>query len=510
MNIMVGDNEVGKSTLLEAINLALTGQLNGRSIQYDLHPFLFHQGEIADYVAALKAGAKPEPPYFQIELYLNNIDELAELKGTNNGAGQNVPGLLLRAELNSAFNAEYQQHVANPDQVSTLPVELYHVVWRSFADKDLSPRTRPLKTTMIDTGDLRYSSGPQRYVLDQVSGFLDPADRAQISLAYRRMKDTFHGDNNVTAINQKLAEKKGDISDKEISVSLDATSKGSWEAGIVTNLDGIPFTLVGKGEQSSVKIQLAMDAAANVKIFLIEEPENHLSFTGLSRLISKIGEKADERQVFVTTHSSFVLNKLDVGQVLLFNGESGISLNNLRPNTRDYFKKLPGHDTLRMILARKVILVEGPSDELVVQKAILQSYGQSHLDLGVDVISVRSLAFKRFLEISTLLSIPTRVLTDNDGNAGAVVLKYRDYNEIEFIEICYSENEALPSLEDQLVQAAGRLSVNEMLNKDFENDDDLIAHMKDHKTDSALAIYNSQQAITFPAYIENAIRELDN
>lgn len=29
VNIIVGDNETGKSTILEAINLALTGELNG-------------------------------------------------------------------------------------------------------------------------------------------------------------------------------------------------------------------------------------------------------------------------------------------------------------------------------------------------------------------------------------------------------------------------------------------------------------------------------------------------
>lgn len=32
LNIIVGDNEAGKSTILEAINLALTGIVNGRSI----------------------------------------------------------------------------------------------------------------------------------------------------------------------------------------------------------------------------------------------------------------------------------------------------------------------------------------------------------------------------------------------------------------------------------------------------------------------------------------------
>lgn len=35
----------------------------------------------------------------------------------------------------------------------------------------------------------------------------------------------------------------------------------------------------------------------------------------------------------------------------------------------DFFKKISGYDTLRLILCKKAILVEGDSDELVVQKA---------------------------------------------------------------------------------------------------------------------------------------------
>ncbi|MFO1076057.1 MAG: TOPRIM nucleotidyl transferase/hydrolase domain-containing protein, partial [Geminicoccaceae bacterium] len=54
-------------------------------------------------------------------------------------------------------------------------------------------------------------------------------------------------------------------------------------------------------------------------------------------------------------------------------------------------KRLPGHDTLRLILAKRSILVEGPSDELVVQAAFKKKHGKMPLEAGVDVISVNSL-----------------------------------------------------------------------------------------------------------------------
>lgn len=175
-NVIVGDNEAGKSTLLEAINLALTNQINGRNINFDLHPFLFNQGEVSDYVTKLQAGENPEPPEIEIEVFFNDDGEFATLKGINNSLKEDVPGLRLRIELNDSYRGEFAAYIAEPDQIVTIPVEFYRVVWRSFAGADLSPRTRPLKTALIDTGDLRYSAGPQKYVLETVSDFLEESD----------------------------------------------------------------------------------------------------------------------------------------------------------------------------------------------------------------------------------------------------------------------------------------------------------------------------------------------
>jgi predicted ATP-dependent endonuclease of OLD family len=73
-----------------------------------------------------------------------------------------------------------------------------------------------------------------------------------------------------------------------------------------------------------------------------------------------------------------------------------------------------------MILAKRTILVEGPSDELIVQKAFKAKHGTLPLEAGIEVISVYSLAFKRFLEIARALTLDTRVVTDNDERPDAV------------------------------------------------------------------------------------------
>ena len=288
---------------------------------------------------------------------------------------------------------------------------------------------------------------------------------------------------------------------------MDTTTRASWETGVLPHLDEIPLTLVGKGEQNSIKIKLAMNAANACDILLMEEPENHLSHANLNGLINHITEKSAGKQMIVTTHNNFVLNKLGVDQVLMFSGDTAITLSDLPTSTKEYFKKLPGHNTLRMILSKRSILVEGPSDELIVQRAYLQVHGKLPLMDGIEVIAVNALAFKRFLDIAKSLSLAVHVVTDNDRDVDAVTRKYAEYIKDENIVICFDNDEAYPTLEPQLLRANGRARLNRILGTNFEDDDSLVAHMGGkNKTETALRIFDSDQNFVIPDYIHDAIR----
>ena len=56
--------------------------------------------------------------------------------------------------------------------------------------------------------------------------------------------------------------------------------------------------------------------AKDANIILIEEPENHLSFTSMNMLINKIREKCAGKQIIIVTHSAYVLNKLGIEKVI--------------------------------------------------------------------------------------------------------------------------------------------------------------------------------------------------
>jgi len=82
VNILVGNNESGKSTILEAINLALTGILNGRYLKNELSPYLFNYQTVLGYVQSLSdADAQAQsPPSIRIEVFFDSSDA-ARFKG---------------------------------------------------------------------------------------------------------------------------------------------------------------------------------------------------------------------------------------------------------------------------------------------------------------------------------------------------------------------------------------------------------------------------------------------
>jgi predicted ATPase len=507
LNIVVGDNEVGKSTLLEAINLGLTGQLNRRSARYELHPFLFHANATKRYLDGLAGSPHTSPPEILIEIYLQDRDEYADLIGQNNSRFENCPGVKLRIALDERFSDEYAACLAEKDRMTMVPVDYFGIFWESFANNPVDLRSMPVRPVLIDPGSVTNTFAANRYVVEIARDFLSPEQQAQLGLSYRAMRDLFRDDSSIQAINRRLESETGVVTNKKLSVALDMTAKASWETSVQPHLDDLPMSQVGKGEQNAIKIKLALKSSEDREVVLIEEPENHLSHTNLNKLISDIQDNANGRQLIVSTHSSFVLNKLGVENTLMFNGAIARRLSDLTADTTAYFQKLPGHDTLRMLLARKSILVEGASDELVVQKAYQQVYAKTPLSDGVEVIAVNSLAFKRFLEIAQHLSLNVVVVTDNDGDAGNVAAKYADFADDANIRVCFSHDTSLPTLEPQIVAVNDLQKMNTILGRTDANRETLLGWMSKNKADAAFKMAVSTEEIEIPEYIRDAITE---
>lgn len=507
LNILVGDNDAGKSTLLEAIGLALTMRISGRSFQTELSPFHFNGDATKAYIADLNAGKSVAPPELLIDLFFDPGGAPAVLKGTNNVDGTDDPGVRVFARLNPDYALEYAEFIKDPTKVTMVPTEYYEIKWLGFSGNPITFRSIPAVASLIDASNIRLASGADFYLQGIINHHLSDSERVELSRSYRSLRETFTANPSIQAINTKLSGTPGDVSDRELSLSIDVSSKSGWEANLVPHLDDLPFTNVGKGEQSSLKILLALNRkVTDAHIVLIEEPENHLSHTNLNMLVAKIAEKCAGKQVFITTHSSYVLNKLGLSKLVLLSPTAAMRLDNLPPDTLDYFKKLSGYDTLRVVLAKAVILVEGPSDELIVQRAYRDAHGKLPIEAGVDVINVRGLSHKRFLDIAMPLDTIAHVVTDNDGHEPAdVEAGFSAYSAATNISIHVGKDKALKTLEPQLLHVNGRALLNTIFGKTYATDAEMLTYMTANKTTCAVALFETTETVVMPEYISDAV-----
>ncbi len=516
VNILVGDNGSGKSTILEATHLALSGILHGRYLKNELSQYLFNSKAVSEYLKNVNNGGNASLPEICIEVFFNK-NSIPKFQGTGNKDRSDSCGISFKIEFDDTYLDEYSELINSGDKLNTLPIEYYKVSWTSFDRDSVTSRSIPIKSVLIDSASNKYQNGSDVYISRIIKNELEDKEKVELSQAYRKMKDSFTEEEAVKKINEKIDE-KSKVEGKHLSISVDLSTQNSWESSLMTYLGDIPFHQIGKGSQCIIKTNLALGhkKTKEASLLLIEEPENHLSHSKLNYLLKEITNGSTDKQVIISTHSSFVANKLGLENLLLLNEHKITRFIDLSKDTFDFFKKLPGYQTLRLILCKKAVLVEGDSDELVFQKAyMVANDGRLPIEDGVDVISVK-LTFKRFLEIANKINKKVAVITDNDGDyATKVSKKYKEYFKHDHISIFADKRNNLNTLEPQFVDA--NKDVLSKLCNELELDDEkyntvekLSKKLQKQKTIWALKVFESKaKFISYPQYIVNAVRWCD-
>lgn len=520
INILVGDNECGKSSVLEAIELCLNYSHRGRPLLPEVMAELFNSECVETYLKGDKS--QTSLPELLIEAYL---DGDPELKGVNNSEGADTQGISLKMLFNPDLSAYYEPFIRSGN-VLTVPFELYKIEWMSFAWKPLVQLSRPVSCLFVDPTRLHPTMGRSRYINSIINASVDKHARPTLNLNYRQLKIQFNEKPDVKAINAQL-NAGNELTAKTLKIVADIAPSGSWDSNLALAVDDISFAHIGKGEQNRIQIKVAIqNKAKDVDVVMLEEPENHLSHINLIQLVSYIEKKNIGKQIFLTTHSSYVLNKLSIKKLCLLSNDY-VKLKDIDADTVETLRRLPGYDTLRLVLAQKVILVEGPSDELVLKTIYRGLKGRLPEEDGIDIIVVRGIGFKVYLDIAKALKHPVRVVKDNDHDYQKNVVDWRneDYSDCAFIECFSPENNAQHSLEPALVAANGdtvaaldKLAKVMLSPRTYGNEyaacTDLV-RKRDFmngwydtprkKVDSAIRIFDASENISYPDYLTKAV-----
>lgn len=505
MSIIVGDNETGKSTLLEAIALALTAHIDGRWAGEELNPYWFNNDLVRTFFDNVKAQTPAAPPEIEVELYFDSTaPEIQRMRGMHNSCREDSPGVALRVALNPDYAAEFCDYMQSSDRPDILPTEYFAVSWRDFNDTPMERQPKGLGVSFIDSRTIRSKVGVDHHTRQILSSFLDPKTRAEISVVHRKSRhDMTTGA--LAELNAKIAAEDWGLHDKQVGLTMDQSARASWETGVVPQVGEVPFAMAGQGQQAAIKVALALHrTAVSTRFVLIEEPETHLAYSSLHRLVDRIQQLAGtQQQLFLTTHSSFVLNRLGLDRLLLLRGNRICRITDLSGETVSYFKHLSGYDTLRLVLADRLVLVEGASDEMVFKRGYKDTYGQYPEARGVDVLSMNGLSYKRALELCAQLKRDVVVIRDNDGTPA-------DEHRLAVATYLSDERQLIAgdpvdgsTLEPQLIMANGEEHLRTVLG--LSEKDRLETWMPNHKTEAALRILTTPETITMPTYLTEAI-----
>lgn len=529
LNVLVGDNDSGKSTVLEAVHLVLTGVYRGRAISGAISEDLFNREIVRSFFQSARGGGGDPAPYVRVEVVFGGREaETAQFLGDGNLKRQAEPGIFLSIELDEEeFGNDFRQYV-NDEESDELPVEYYRCVRGTFARERLVQNRLKFRSSLIDSSGFFLRPGSRAYVSKTARDALPEANRIGLVQAYRRAQTGFNVDEQVVLANKEIAKKVRSLSKKKVSFAASRGNKDAWEGGVETRLDNIPLENAGAGSRSIVGIEIALTGGEETTgIVLVEEPEAHLSHTAMSELLSALPSRTGGRQLLVSTHSSFVANKLDLSNIVCLS-ELGASrpFEKLEKEDALFFSKLAGYDTLRLLFCRAAILVEGDSDELVVQRAYMNGHaGHLSIQEGVEVISVGT-SFLRFLRLGEMVGRTVVAVTDNDGDLEAVREKYDGYTllseEGKQTEKSHSGNVAVSfpgrllktgsiekysynTLEPELFEANELSGINRILEREFETRDEALRYMKNNKTDCALKIFTCPENVAIPEYIQRAL-----
>lgn len=519
LNIFVGENDSGKSTILEALSMVLTGKLNGSRIEHCFNLNWFNIDVRRKFKKDVSAGARPSPPFIEIEAYLHKLDcpEIARLKGANNSFREDVEGVKIKIKFDEQY-AEIYQTLLEEKRVVDIPIEYYRVEFKPFSGDSAIPLTFIMakRVACIDIMQRNYNPILNRFVSGTIDEYLSEMDIVELRHAYRSNRHEFTENQVVKELNEKLKQ-RSDFKGKALSFNLKEKGVDDWREHLAITLDEIPLGYLGVGTQNMFKVEMFLSAHSTVDMLIMEEPENNLSYANMSILISKlsINDEScnDTKQVFLSTHSSFVANKLGLQHIYLVANKEVKSFSAMKKETHDYFTKLPGYNTLRVLLAPKVILVEGSADELIVQKAYHDRFGKLPIEDGIDVISIGGIAFEHYCELANLIKKPLVIVTDNDGDVANVQARYGKYQDV---TLCVELDNKLTTLEPSILNANNKTFegfktiVYKRNDGSAKNKDEILEFMKKNKTEWALRVFENKGEINYPDYIVKAITAVKN
>lgn len=378
ITVMLGKNNVGKSNLIKALNLSMeiirfTAKTGGKRVFHQLYSWR------EDFPVALqnKRKLKNKDTEFRLDFQLDE----AEINDFYNVVGSSINGSLsiyIKIKQDETLSITVPKRGKNATALTSKIKDIskficdniyiqYIPAIRSEADA-YDVISNIVEEELQQTNDDEYQRA-QAYIEEYRSKKL-----RELSMQIKEPLAIFMP--NVKSVNLSIEERfsrRGFMSNKNLRVDIDD--------GVLTSL-----SQKGDGVKSLTTMAILSKTTSQNRVIIIDEPEAHLHPEAIHYLRKVLYELADNNQIIISTHNPIFVNRCTTSSnIIVENGQA-----NAATRVEQIRKTLGVKLSDNLVYSDYVIVVEGPSDKIVLERFLQREQDLSDM-IRNNAITVRSI-----------------------------------------------------------------------------------------------------------------------
>ena len=540
---IIGENDIGKTNLFDAIKLLL----NNNSIQFytkrlsltDINKdaiskfrkeFIINLSQIKEKIK------REEDPTFIYDFIPKVIIKLTFTEATDDYQKKLLSDWLSEDEENVKYEIQYMFKPKDDfefikamclmielDKQTNIPIEMYeYSICSSNNNKQLNfQKYSNFNVSIINAERDTFSENTNKASYKLISSLLEKnlslEDKGIINKAYNDFFNDIKCLNSYKDVFKKLEDGKFENL-SEIIKHIELLPNFPNLNTILSNINigyGNEFLFQkGLGKRNLILLLLLFSNynsnERKFNLICIEEPEAHLCINNLNIVLSYIEKNLNEKspfmQTIISTHNSKTINKLKFNNVVVLKENNAITFDNEDKLTK-YLAKRANFDILKIIFCNKIILVEGATEEMLINTLIELD---SNILNDIEVIATGHKGFRNFLDIWLKINKDTNrkigVVRDYDNQEQAK----KDHDAYNNDVNIFVRTTTGYTLEDDLISAGENKSI---LSKLYKTEDPC-KYMKENKTESMLKLCNrmllskedeKKVTITIPNHIKEIL-----